>query len=165
MPTCTKPQTLDALRESGWRSKPIKQEIHDNFVAALARDDELYPGIFGYDDTVIPDLNNALIAMHDILFLGEKGQAKSRLMRLIVRYLDDEIPYLDIPGCPVHEDPMNPITSKFKIFLGDAHRYNSEDFARKYGDAVLINPEWYNTILPKNADYEKRKNIHEIRFI
>jgi len=110
MPTCTKPKTLDALRESGWRPKPIKREIHDNFVAALARGDELYPGIFGYDDTVIPDLNNALIAMHDILFLGEKGQAKSRLMRLLVRFLDQEIPYLDIPGCPVHEDPMNPIT-------------------------------------------------------
>jgi len=110
MPTCTKPQRLDTLRESGWRSKPIKREIHDNFVAALARDDDLYPGIFGYNDTVIPDLNNALIAMHDILFLGEKGQAKSRLMRLIVRFLDDEIPYLDIPGCPVHEDPLNPIT-------------------------------------------------------
>ncbi len=71
MPTCTKPQTLDTLRESGWRPKAIKREIHDNFVRALARDDELYPGIFGYDDTVIPDLNNALIAMHDILFLGE----------------------------------------------------------------------------------------------
>ena len=110
MPTCTKPQTLETLRESGWRSKPIKREIHDNFIAALARGDELYPGIFGYDDTVIPDLNNALIAMHDILFLGEKGQAKSRLMRLLVRFLDQEIPYLDIPGCPVHEDPLNPIT-------------------------------------------------------
>ncbi len=110
MPTCTKPGTLETLRESGWRPKTIKREIYDNFVAALARGDELFPGIFGYDDTVIPDLNNALIAMHDILFLGEKGQAKSRLMRLLTRFLDDEIPYLDIPGCPVHEDPLCPIT-------------------------------------------------------
>ena len=101
MPTCTRPMTLDALHESGWRSRSIKQEIHDNFIAALARGDELFPGIIGFDDTVIPDLNNALIAMHDTLYLGEKGQAKSRLMRLIGRFLDEEIPYLDIPGCPV----------------------------------------------------------------
>ncbi len=117
MPTCTKPTTLDALRESGWRSRSIKQEIHDNFIAALARGDELFPGIIGFDDTVIPDLNNALIAMHDTLFLGEKGQAKSRLMRLIGRFLDEEIPYLDIPGCPVHEDPLHPITKAGRELL------------------------------------------------
>ncbi|MCH7799290.1 MAG: magnesium chelatase [Planctomycetes bacterium] len=117
MPTCTKPTTLDALRENGWGSRSVKQEIHDNFIAALARGDELFPGIIGFDDTVIPDLNNALIAMHDTLFLGEKGQAKSRLMRLIGRFLDEEIPYLDIPGCPVHEDPLHPITTAGRELL------------------------------------------------
>ncbi len=119
MATCTRPTTLTALRESGWQSKAIKLEIRDNFIASLARGDELFPGIIGFDDTVVPDLNNALIAMHDILFLGEKGQAKSRLMRLIGRFLDEEIPYLDIPECPVHEDPMHPITRPGRELLAE----------------------------------------------
>ena len=63
----------------------------------LAAGEELFPGIVGYDDTVIPEINIALLAGHDMLFLGEKGQAKSRLMRSLVRFLDEEIPYLDIP--------------------------------------------------------------------
>src|SRR5436309_16118144 len=87
-----KPSTLRQLRESGWQSKPIKREIHDNFLAALARGDELFPGIVGYDSTVIPEINLALLAGHDLLFLGEKGQGKSRLMRSIVRFLDEELP-------------------------------------------------------------------------
>ena len=78
----------------------------------LAGGEELFPGIIGYDDTVIPEINLALIAGHDMLFLGEKGQAKSRLMRLLARFLDEEIPYLDMPGCPVHEDPYRPITRR-----------------------------------------------------
>ena len=80
----TKPRTLQELRESGWVSKPVKREIHDNFLRMLSRGEELYPGIIGYEDTVIPEINLGLIAEHDLLFLGEKGQAKSRLMRLLV---------------------------------------------------------------------------------
>ena len=80
--TTTRPQTLAELRASGWQSKTVKHEIHDNFLARLQRGDELFPGIVGYDDTVIPEINIALLAGHDMLFLGEKGQAKSRLMRL-----------------------------------------------------------------------------------
>jgi magnesium chelatase subunit I len=101
---------LSQLRDSGWVSKTVKQEIRDNFLAMLERGEELFPGILGYDNTVIPEINLALIAGHDMLFLGEKGQAKSRLMRSLARFLDEEIPYLDLPGCPVHEDPYRPIT-------------------------------------------------------
>jgi magnesium chelatase subunit I len=72
-----RPCTLQDLRSSGWVSKPVKQEIYDNFLAALARDDDLYPGLIGYEDTVIPELNIALLAKHDLLFLGEKGQGKA----------------------------------------------------------------------------------------
>lgn len=119
MPTDTlpKPSNLHQLRLSGWTSKPVKRELHDNFVRALARGDDLFPGIIGYDDTVVPEISNAIIAHHDMLFLGEKGQAKSRLMRMLVNFLDPEIPYLDIPGCPVHEDPEKPITSIGKAFV------------------------------------------------
>ncbi|MFO7906774.1 MAG: magnesium chelatase [Planctomycetota bacterium] len=109
--TNTRPDTLHDLRESGWVSKTVKQEIHDNFLRALSQGEELFPGIIGYQDTVIPELSIALIARHDMLFLGEKGQGKSRLMRLLSRFLDDEIPYIADPELPVHEDPYHPITS------------------------------------------------------
>jgi len=112
-----KPVNLRQLRESGWQSKTVKREIHDNFLAALARGDDLFPGIIGYDSTVIPETNLALLAGHDMLFLGEKGQAKSRLMRSLVRFLDEETPYLDIPGTAVHEDPYRPITTVGKRFV------------------------------------------------
>ena len=96
--TSIRPATLRELRESGWVSKTVKREIYDNFLRMLADGEELFPGIIGYDDTVIPEINIGLIAQHDMLFLGEKGQAKSRLMRLLTRFLDEEVPYLDIAG-------------------------------------------------------------------
>tara|TARA_R110002049_G_scaffold2750_8_gene22153 strand:- start:67998 stop:69422 length:1425 start_codon:yes stop_codon:yes gene_type:complete len=105
------PSTLQELVDSGWQSKTVKHEIRDNLTRMLAAGEELFPGIVGYDDTVIPEINLALLAGHDVLFLGEKGQAKSRIMRLLVRFLDEWIPYLDHPDLPVHEDPTAPITS------------------------------------------------------
>jgi magnesium chelatase subunit I len=116
--TMTRPVTLAELRSSGWQSKTVKQEIHDNFVAKLQAGEELYPGIVGYDDTVIPELNIAILAQHDMLFLGEKGQAKSRLMRLISSLLDEEIPYIDDRQIPVHDDPYRPITKRGRQLVG-----------------------------------------------
>jgi magnesium chelatase subunit I len=115
----TQPKTLAELRASGWQSKTIKQEIRSNFLKMLAADEELFPGIVGYEDTVIPEINIALLSGHDLLFLGEKGQAKSRLMRSLIRFLDEELPYLDIPGVPVHEDPYQPITMAGRKFVAE----------------------------------------------
>lgn len=112
-----KPRNLRELRDSGWESKPVKRELRDNFLAKLAAGEELFPGIIGFDDTVIPDINLALIAGHDMLFLGEKGQAKTRLMRGLVCFLDPEIPYLDLPAAPFHEDPYRPLSSVGKRFV------------------------------------------------
>jgi magnesium chelatase subunit I len=109
-----RPTTLKELRDSGWQSRSVKQEIRANFLRMLHADEPLFPGIIGYDSTVIPEINLALLAGHDLLFLGEKGQAKSRLMRMIARFLDEEIPFLDHPGLAVHEDPYHPITSMGK---------------------------------------------------
>lgn len=114
-----RPTTLAELLKTGWNSKSVKQEIHDNFLAKLQAGGELYPGIIGYDDTVLPELNIALLAQHDILFLGEKGQAKSRLMRLLVNFLDEAIPYLADPAIPVHDDPLHPITRRGKELVAD----------------------------------------------
>ena len=115
--TAPRPTTLKELRDSGWQSKSVKHELRDNFLAALQRGDTLFPGIVGYENTVVPEISVAVLAGHDILFLGEKGQAKSRLMRALVRFLDAEVPYLDIPGSPVHEDPYAPITRAGKEVL------------------------------------------------
>ena len=114
-----KPSNLLELRESGWTSKSVKQEIHDNFVRQLAEQQDLFPGIIGYEDTVIPEISLALLAQHDMLFLGEKGQGKSRLMRNLIRFLDDEIPYLDIPETPFHEDPYRPLSKAATRFIAE----------------------------------------------
>jgi magnesium chelatase subunit I len=111
-------RTLAALRASGWKSRTVKEELRGNFQQALAQAvasgqggaSGLFPGIVGYDDTVLPDLATAIIAGHDLLFLGEKGQGKSRLMRTLPNFVDEWLPYIDLPGCPVHEDPERPIT-------------------------------------------------------
>lgn len=108
--TAVRPRTLKDLMDEGWQSKSVKQELRDNFLRALASNEDLYPGIIGYNDTVIPELNIALLSGHDILFLGEKGQAKSRLMRSLANFLDPVTPYLDIPGTPFHEDPLKPLS-------------------------------------------------------
>ena len=114
-----RPTNLRALRDSGWQSKPVKREIHDNFVRTLAAGDELFPGMIGYDDTVVPEISLALLAGHDVLFLGEKGQGKTRLMRGLVRFLDEYVPYIDIPEAPFHDDPYHPISGVCKQFLAN----------------------------------------------
>jgi magnesium chelatase subunit I len=113
----SRPNNLADLRASGWQSRTVKQELRNNFQRALSSGAELFPGIVGYDSTVIPEITLALLAGHDILFLGEKGQGKSRLMRMLPQFLDDAVPYLDLPGSPVHEDPFCPITSQGKQCL------------------------------------------------
>jgi magnesium chelatase subunit I len=114
-----RPSTLKELRASGWVSRSVKDEVRANFLRLLQAGEELFPGIVGYENTVIPEINLALIAGHDVLFLGEKGQAKSRLMRSLVRFLDDAIPYVDHPSLPVHEDPSHPITAAGKRLLAE----------------------------------------------
>lgn len=121
MSNIVRPKNLKELRQSGWISRPVKQEIHDNFLAMLSEGQELFPGIVGYEHTVIPEINIALLSGHDLLFLGEKGQAKSRLMRSLIRFLDEEIPYLDLPEAPFHEDPYRPLSRAAKEFVA-THR-------------------------------------------
>jgi len=114
-----RPSTLKQLRQSGWESKSVKDEIRANFLRHLQSGEDLFPGIVGYENTVIPEINIAVLAGHDLLFLGEKGQAKSRLMRSLVRFLDPVVPYLDIPGSAVHEDPYRPITRAGKDLVAN----------------------------------------------
>ncbi|MAT82304.1 MAG: magnesium chelatase [Phycisphaerae bacterium] len=115
----TRPGTLEELQASGWSSRTVKDELRVNLIEAMASGEPLFPGILGYEETVIPEVINGILAGHDLLFLGEKGQAKSRLMRLMTRFLDEWIPYLDIPGSPVHEDPIHPITHEGKALVAN----------------------------------------------
>lgn len=116
-----RPSNLKSLRDSGWQSKSVKREVHDNFLRMLASREELFPGIIGFDDTVIPEISLGLLAGHDLLFLGEKGQGKTRLMRCLVRFLDEYIPFIDIPQAPIHDDPDHPITNVCQQFVAE-HR-------------------------------------------
>jgi magnesium chelatase subunit I len=114
------PRLADNLRDlidSGWQSRSVKEELRENFIARLAAGDPLFPGMIGYDDTVIPQISLAILAGHDMLFLGEKGQGKSRLMRMLTRFLDPFIPYIDLPEAPLHDDPLAPITKVCQRFL------------------------------------------------
>ncbi len=99
--------TLGELRASGYRSRPVKQEIRDNLVRKLRAGDALFPGIIGYDETVIPQLVNAILSRHNFILLGLRGQAKSRILRGLIDLLDDRIPVM--PGCEIHDDPLAPL--------------------------------------------------------
>lgn len=115
------PENLKQLLDSGWESKSVKQEIRDNFVRRLESGEELYSGIVGYEHTVIPEINIALLAGHDLLFLGEKGQAKSRLMRGLIEFLDPEIPFIDLPEAPFHEDPLRPVSRRVREIVASSN--------------------------------------------
>src|SRR5881227_2680568 len=107
MTITTQPRTIGELRESGYRLLSIKEELRKNLIAKMKAGEELFPGVVGYDDTVIPQVENAILSGQDIVLLGERGQAKTRLARLLINLLDDEVPA--IAGCEINDDPYQPI--------------------------------------------------------
>ena len=102
------PTTLGALKASGYRSRPVKDELRENLIARLESGDELFPGIRGYEDSVVPQLVNAILARHDFILLGLRGQAKSRILRQLTGLLDARMPV--IAGSEVNDDPLAPIS-------------------------------------------------------
>ena len=88
----TRPGTLGELRASGWQSRPVKHEVRDNAIQRIANGQPIIEGILGFEDTVLPQLENALLAAHDLIFLGERGQAKTRMIRALVDLLDEWMP-------------------------------------------------------------------------
>ena len=104
-----KPTTIRELRDSGYTSRSVKQELRDNLIARLRRGESLFSGIVGYEQTVVPQIENAVLSGQDIVFLGERGQAKTRMARLLVGLLDDEMPAL--AGCEISDEPFAPICS------------------------------------------------------
>ena len=100
-------RTLGELKGSGYRAAPVREEMRRNLLGMLAHGERILPGIVGYDETVVPDIENAILSGHHIVFLGERGQAKSRIMRGLIALLDERVPA--VAGCEINDDPFHPI--------------------------------------------------------
>jgi magnesium chelatase subunit I len=120
------PATIGELKASGWSSVPVKEEIRRNAVARIAAGEPLFEGVLGYEQTVMPQLENALLAGHDVIFLGERGQAKTRMIRSLTGLLDEWTPI--IAGSEINDDPYEPVS-----------RY-ARDLVAEHGDGTEI--EW-----------------------
>jgi len=129
-------KTLGGLLASGYKSRSIKDEMRDNVIRMLRDGEELFPGIIGYDTTVIPGLVNAILSRHDFILLGLRGQAKTRILRSLVRFLDEEIPV--IAGTDTNDDPLAPVSRK------------GREMASTMGKEMPI--EW----LPREARYREK---------
>ncbi len=131
-----RPATLGDLRRSGYVVKSVKDEMRDNLIRKLQNKEELFPGIIGYEHTVVPALVNAVLARHDIILLGLRGQAKSRIVRQLPSLLDEYIPV--IQGSEINDNPFHPISQ------------HAVELVRKCGDATPI--EW----LSRNQRYGEK---------
>ena len=132
-----KPRTLGELKEQGYQTTSVKDEMRRNLLRKLRAGEELFPGIIGYDKTVIPQVVNAVLARHDFLLLGLRGQAKTRLIRQLVNLLDEEVPTLH--GSPINEDPLMPLTKHGRDLiaeLGDAAPIDWIPRARRYQEKL-----------------------------
>ena len=109
--------TLGALRRSGYQVRSVREELRENLIAAIESGADLFPEIQGYDQTVIPQLQNALLSGHDVILLGERGQAKSRLIRSLTGLLDEWIPTL--AGAEIPENPFDPISEQGRQIIGE----------------------------------------------
>lgn len=101
-------KTLGALKQSGYQSKSIKDELRDNLIKKIKNKETTFEGVHGYENTVIPELERAILSRHNINLLGLRGQAKTRLARLMLNLLDEYIPLVE--GSDVNDDPLNPIS-------------------------------------------------------
>lgn len=117
-------KTMGELKRSGYEPVSVRAEMRRNLISMIQHKKEIFPGIIGYDDTIIPQIANAIISGQDMIFLGERGQAKSRIMRLMVNLLDDKIPV--IKGCEIHDNPLAPMCRECR------------DKVAEQGDAVKI---------------------------
>ncbi|MDH6466155.1 magnesium chelatase subunit I [Micromonospora sp. A200] len=118
VPPADLPGTLGELRAAGHRHRTVKQELRDNLLARMRSGSDRFPGIVGYDDTVLPEVERALLAGHDMVLLGERGQGKTRLIRSLVALLDEWTPV--IPGSVLNEHPMHPLTPASRALVAEA---------------------------------------------
>ena len=131
------PRTIGELRASGYQPKTVKQELRDNLITRLKQGAGLFPGIVGYEDSVLPQIENAILSGQDIVFLGERGQAKTRMARLLTELLDDHMPA--VAGCEINDNPFAPICQACRQAV--AERGDKAEIAwiprdRRYGEKL-----------------------------
>jgi len=132
-----KPSTLGELRDSGYQPQTVKAEMRKNLIQKMRKGDDIFPGIIGYEETVIPQIENAILSGQDIVFLGERGQAKTRIARSLINLLDAEVPV--ITGSDLNDDPMKPISARGKQIVaeqGDATPVEWLSRDRRYGEKL-----------------------------
>ena len=130
-------KTVGELKAAGYQPVPIKQEMRRNLLAKIKKGEAIFSGIVGYDDTVVPQIENAIISGQDIIFLGERGQAKSRIMRLLVNLLDEEVPV--IKGCEINDSPFAPVCKRCRDKVaedGDATEIAWLPRRERYGEKL-----------------------------
>src|SRR5216110_278589 len=133
----TQATTIGALRETGYRPKSVKEELRGNLIAALAAKREMFKGIVGYEETVLPQIENAILSGQDIIFLGERGQAKTRMARSLVNLLDEVIPV--IAGCEINDDPFEPVCKVCREKMAELGDHTEIDWLprdRRYGEKL-----------------------------
>src|SRR5436189_5079145 len=141
MTITTRPHTIGELRESGYRVLSVKEEMRKNLIQKIRDGEELFPGIIGYEETVLPQIENAILSGQDIIFLGERGQAKTRMARSLVNLLDEVIPV--IAGCEINDDPFEPVCKACRdkvVERGDLVDLDWLPRDRRYGEK-LATPE------------------------
>src|ERR1700687_4636479 len=129
--------TLGELRASGYRSRSVKEELRQNLIRKLEVDEAKFDGIVGFEDTVVPQVENALLSGQDIIFLGERGQAKTRLARTLPSLLDEWLPI--VAGCEINDDPLKAICWKCRAQLdecGDTTPISWLRRDRRYGEKL-----------------------------
>src|SRR5580693_6754811 len=124
MPTTPRdfPQTLSALRQSKFSedriaTRGVKDELRDNLICKLQRREPLFPGIIGYEDSVVPQVVNAVLSRHNFILLGLRGQAKTRLIRMLTGLLDEHLPY--VAGCEIRDNPLHPICRRCRDLIAE----------------------------------------------
>src|ERR1700694_5028228 len=113
----SRPATLGQLRDSGWTSVPVKEEVRRNAVRRIGASHPVVEGVLGYDETVLPQLENALLAGHDVIFLGERGQAKTRMIRSLINLLDEWLPI--VAGSEINDDPYRPVSKHARDLVNE----------------------------------------------
>ncbi|HEX3090036.1 MAG TPA: sigma 54-interacting transcriptional regulator [Ilumatobacteraceae bacterium] len=129
--------TLGDLKASGWQSSPVKEEIRRNAVARIAAGEALFDGVLGYEHTVMPQLENALLAGHDVIFLGERGQAKTRIIRSLTGLLDEWMPI--VAGSEINDDPYNPVSKHARDLIAEMGDATPMDWVHRddrYGEKL-----------------------------
>jgi magnesium chelatase subunit I len=152
-------KTLGELRKSGYKPKSVKEEIRQNLIKKLKKNEETFPGIIGYEDTVIPDTERALLSRHNILFLGLRGQAKTRMARQMIDLLDEYIPIVE--GSEVNDDPMHPLSGYAKNLIaekGDSTPITWIHRSERYGEK-LATPDVSVADLIGDIDPVKAANL------